>query len=70
MSHGVRGFNIWQQWRTYFLEEQFSLTLLSGFLEKLILKFPRWKPIFPAEKYVEYGVVSERVGKDLDEVFR
>nr|XP_044609791.1 transcription factor SOX-6 isoform X11 [Equus asinus] len=41
--------------------EEMTRTEQEGFLEKLILKFPHWKPIFPAEKYAEYDVVSERV---------
>lgn len=47
---GVKGFSIWRQWCSCVLEEQFSFVGLSGLLEKLILKFPHWKPVFPAVK--------------------
>ncbi|KAM7085829.1 transcription factor SOX-6 isoform 17-T21 [Molossus nigricans] len=40
--------------------EEMTRTEQEGFLEKLILKFPHWRPMFPAEKYAEYDVVSER----------
>nr|XP_021530842.1 transcription factor SOX-6 isoform X3 [Aotus nancymaae] len=40
--------------------EEMTRTEQEGYLEKLILKFPHWKPIFPSEKYVECDGVSER----------
>lgn len=69
MPQGVKGFSIWRQWCSCVLEEQFSSAGLSGLLEKLIVKFPHWKPVrLPCCEMWNAVLSATEAGGALDEV--
>jgi hypothetical protein len=59
MSHGVKGLAFGSS-DSLFSGRVIQFNLPFRLFGKADSKFPHWKPIFPAEKYVECDGVSDR----------